>query len=181
MEVGQGTAQELMSQEESDSRDIYTFVQKLQGKSMPEAVEGDMLVDTGRLYQKRDFVIEDVRRKGREDGTLLPDWPQNGNCLLGKWYTDVIPCFLDGNAHIIAPLLSFQILPSKSQQIGSPKTTSNIEANSLFDFFIFEWSIFDSLYLFAGQPLAFARMIPFDSFNLISRPCVSGKSSGQFI
>ncbi len=39
MEVGQGTAQELMPQEESDSRDIYTFVQKLHGKSMPEAVE----------------------------------------------------------------------------------------------------------------------------------------------
>lgn len=158
-----------MPQEESDGRDIDTLVQQLHSESMPEAVEGDMLVDTGRLYQKRDFAIENVRRKGREDGSLPPDRPQNGNCLLGKWYADVIPCFLDGNAHKIAPLLSFQILPSKSQQIGSPKTTSNIEANSLFDFFIFEWSIFDSLYLFVGQPLAFASMIPFDSFNLISR------------
>ena len=138
MEIGQGTAQELMTQEEGNSRDIDTFVQQLHCKSMPEAVEGNMLVDTGRLNQKRDFVIEDVRRKGREDGTLLPDWPQNGNCLLGKWYADFVPSFLDSDTHIITPLLSFQILPPKSQQICAPKPTSNIEANSLFDFFILE-------------------------------------------
>ena len=112
VEISQGTAQELMSQEESDSRDIYTFVQKLHGKSMPEAMEGDVLVNAGRLYQKRDFVIEDVRGKGREDGTLLPDRPQNGNGLLGKWYADVISRFLDGDIHVIPPLLSFQIFPS---------------------------------------------------------------------
>ena len=96
-----------MPKEKCDGRDIDTFVQQLHGEGVPEAVEGDVLVDTGRLYQKRDFAIENVRRKGREDGTLPPDRPQNGNCLLGKWYADVIPCFLDGNAHIIAPLLSF--------------------------------------------------------------------------
>ena len=112
MEVGQGTAQELMSQEESDSRDIYTFVQKLHGKSMPEAMEGDVLVNAGRLYQKRDFVIEDVRGKGREDGTLLPDRPQNRNGLLGKWYADFISGLLDGDTHVISPLLPFQIFPS---------------------------------------------------------------------
>ena len=71
MEVGQGTAQELMTQEEGNSRDIDTFVQQLHSESMPEAVEGNMFIDTGRLNQKRDFVIEDVRRKGREDGTLF--------------------------------------------------------------------------------------------------------------
>ena len=117
MEISQGTAQELMSQEEGNSRDIDTFVQQLHSESMPEAVEGNMLVDTGRLNQKRDFVIEDVRRKGREDGSFLPNWPQNGNCLLGKWYADFVPSFLDSDTHIIAPLLSFQILPPKSQQI----------------------------------------------------------------
>ena len=71
-----------MSQEESDSRDIDTFVQQLHGEGVPVAMEGDVLVDTGSLYQKRDFVIEDVRRKGREDGSLLPDRPQNGNGFL---------------------------------------------------------------------------------------------------
>ena len=112
MKVGQGTAQELMSQEEGNSRDIDTFVQQLHSESMPEAVEGDMFVDSGRLYQKRDFVIKNVRRKGREDGSFLPDWPQNGNSLLGKWYADVISRFLDGDIHVIPSLLSFQIFPS---------------------------------------------------------------------
>ena len=64
-----------MTQEESDSWDIDTFVQQLHSEGMPEAVEGDVLVDAGRLYQKRDFVIEDIRGKGREDCSLLPDWP----------------------------------------------------------------------------------------------------------
>ena len=138
MKVGQGTAQELMPQEESDGRDIDTLVQQLHSESMPEAVEGDMFVDSGRLNQKRDFVIEDIRRKGREDCSLLPDWPQNGNSLLGEWYADFVPGFLDSDTHIIAPLLSFQILPPKSQQICASKPTSDIEANSLFDFFILE-------------------------------------------
>ena len=75
MKVGQGTAQELMSQKESNSWDIDTLVQQLHSESMPEAVEGDMFVDTGRLNQKWDFVIVDIRRKGREDCSLLPDWP----------------------------------------------------------------------------------------------------------
>ena len=113
--------------------DIDTLVQQLHSESMPEAVEGDMFVDSGSINQKRDFVIEDVRRKGREDCSLLPDWPQNGNCLLGKWYADFVPSFLDSDTHIITPLLSFQILPPKSQQICAPKPTSDIEANSLFD------------------------------------------------
>ena len=112
MEVGQGTAQELMAKEESDSRDIDTLIQQLHGEGVPEAVEGDLLVDAGRLYQKRDFVIEDIRGKGREDCSLLPDRPQNGNSLLGKRNADVIPRFLDGDIHVIPPLLSFQIFPS---------------------------------------------------------------------
>ena len=53
-----------MPKEESDSRDIDTFVQQLHCKSMPEAVEGNMLVNPGTLNQKRDFVIKNVRRKG---------------------------------------------------------------------------------------------------------------------
>ena len=36
-------------------------------------MEGDIFVDTGRLHQKQRFEIEDVRGKGREDGTLFPD------------------------------------------------------------------------------------------------------------
>lgn len=48
MEISQGTAQELMPQEKCNCRNIDTFVQQLHGKGMPEAVEGDMLVDTGR-------------------------------------------------------------------------------------------------------------------------------------
>ena len=114
MKVGQGTAQELMSQEESDGRDIDPLVQQLHSESMPEAVEGNMLVNIGRLNQKRDFVIEDIRRKGREDGSFLPNWPQNGNCILGKWYADFVPSFLDSDTHIITPLLSFQVLPPQS-------------------------------------------------------------------
>ena len=94
MEVGQGTAQELMPQEESDGRDIDTLVQQLHSESMPEAVEGDMLVDTGRLYQKRDFAIENVRRKGREDGTLPPDRPQNGTASLESGMRTLFPVFL---------------------------------------------------------------------------------------
>ena len=101
-----------MPQEERDSGDIDTFVQQLHSEGMPEAVEGDMLVDTGRLHQKRDFVIEDVRGKSREDCALLPDRPQNGNSLPGKRNADVIPRFLDGDIHVIPPLLSFQIFPS---------------------------------------------------------------------
>ena len=49
MEIGQGTTQEFVPQEESDGRDIDAFVQKLHGEGMP-AVESDMLVNTGRLY-----------------------------------------------------------------------------------------------------------------------------------
>ena len=75
MEIGQRTTQELVAQEESDGRDIDAFVQELHGEGMPEAVERDMLVNTGRLYELRDFVIEDIRRKGREDSSLLPDRP----------------------------------------------------------------------------------------------------------
>ena len=77
MKVGQGTAQELMPQEESDGRDIDTLVQQLHSESMPEAVESDMLINSSRFHQLRDFVIEDVRRKGREDGSFLPDRSQN--------------------------------------------------------------------------------------------------------
>ena len=94
MEVGQGTAQELMTQEEGNSRDIDTFVQQLHSESMPAHVDGDMFVDSGSLNQKRDFVIEDVWRKGREDGSFLPDWPQNGNCLLESGIRTLFPVFL---------------------------------------------------------------------------------------
>ena len=38
--------------------------------------------------------------------TLLPDWPQNGNGLLGKWYADFVPSFLTADTHVIASLLS---------------------------------------------------------------------------
>ena len=155
-----------MPQEERDSRDIDTFVQQLHSEGMSEAVEGNMLVDTGRLNQKRDFVIKNVRRKGREDGSFLPDWPQNGNGLLGKRNADIVPRFLDGDIHVIPSLLSFQILPPESQQICAPKSTSDIEADSLLDLTILERGKLDCLNLFAGQSFPFARMIPFDSFNL---------------
>ena len=82
MEIGQRAAQKLMPKEESDGRDIDTLVQKLHGESMPEAVESGMLINSSRFHQLRDFVIEDVRRKGREDGSFLPDRSQNGNGLL---------------------------------------------------------------------------------------------------
>ena len=120
MEIGQRTTQELVSQEESDGRDIDAFVQQLHGEGMPEAVERDMLVNTGRLYELRDFVIEDIRRKGREDSSLLPDRPQNGNGLFRKRNTNAIPSLLDGDTHVIASLLSFQVFPSETQQISSP-------------------------------------------------------------
>ena len=114
-------------------------------------------------------MIENVRRKGREDGSFLPDRPQNGNGLFRKRNTNAIPSLLDGDTHVIASLLSFQVFPSKSQQISPPKTGCDIEANSLFHFFILERSMFDCFNLLAVQPLSFAGMVPFDTFNLLSR------------
>lgn len=46
MEVGQGTAQELVAEEERNRRNIDSFVQEPHRKGVPEAVEGDMLADT---------------------------------------------------------------------------------------------------------------------------------------
>ena len=39
-----------MPQEESDRRDIDTLVQQLHGEGVPEAMESDMLVNTGSLH-----------------------------------------------------------------------------------------------------------------------------------
>ena len=64
MEIGQRASQKLVPKEESDGRDIDTLVKQLHGESMSEAVESDMLVDTGSLHQLRNFVIKNVRRKG---------------------------------------------------------------------------------------------------------------------
>ena len=42
MEVGQGTAQELVAEEESNCRNIDSFVQEPHCECMPETVEGDI-------------------------------------------------------------------------------------------------------------------------------------------
>ena len=60
MEVGQGTAQELVAKEESNRRNIDSLVQKSHRKGMPEAVESDMLVDTGSFNQPRYFLVHDA-------------------------------------------------------------------------------------------------------------------------
>ncbi len=52
MEISQGTAQELMPQEESDSWDIDTFVQQLHGEGVPEAVEFEF-VGIYRHFERR--------------------------------------------------------------------------------------------------------------------------------
>lgn len=60
MEVGQGTAQELVAEEESIRRNIDSLVQESHRKGVPEAVEGNMLVDTGSLNQLGYFLVQDA-------------------------------------------------------------------------------------------------------------------------
>lgn len=48
---------------------------------MPETVEGDMLADTCSRDELGDFIVEDVRRQGGEDGPSILDCSQIEN----KW------------------------------------------------------------------------------------------------
>lgn len=73
MEVGQGTAQELVAEEESNCLNIDSFVQEPHRECMPETVEGDMLADTCSRDELGDFMVEDVRRQGGEDGPSILD------------------------------------------------------------------------------------------------------------
>ena len=73
MEVGQGTAQELVAEEERNRRNIDSFVQEPHRKGVPEAVEGDMLADTCSRDELGDNMAEDVRRQGGEDGPAILD------------------------------------------------------------------------------------------------------------
>ena len=81
MEVGQGTAQELVAEEERNRRNIDSFVQEPHRECMPETVEGDMLADTCSRDELGDFMVEDVRRQGGEDGPSILDCSQIEN----KW------------------------------------------------------------------------------------------------
>ena len=73
MEVGQGTAQELVAEEERNRRNIDSFVQDPHRKGVPEEVEGDMLADTCSRDELGDYMAEDVRRQGGEDGPAILD------------------------------------------------------------------------------------------------------------
>ena len=73
LEVGQGTAQELVAEEERNRRNIDSFVQEPHRKGVPEAVEGDMLADTCSRDELGDYMAEDVRRQGGEDGPAILD------------------------------------------------------------------------------------------------------------
>ena len=73
MEVGQGTAQELVAEEERNRRNIDSIVQEPHRKGVPEAVEGDMLADTCSRDELGDYMAEDVRRQGGEDGPAILD------------------------------------------------------------------------------------------------------------
>ena len=83
-----------MSQKECDGRNIDTLVQQLHGEGMLEAVEGDMLVNAGCLYQKRDFVIEDIRGKGREYGTFFRIGLKMETASLESGMSTLFPVFL---------------------------------------------------------------------------------------
>lgn len=61
MEVGQGTAQELVAEEERNRRNIDSLVQQPHRKGVPEAVEGNMFVDTGSLNQPGHFLVQNAR------------------------------------------------------------------------------------------------------------------------
>ena len=73
MEVGQGTAQDRVAEEERNRRNIDSFVQEPHRKGVPEAVEGDMLADTCSRDELGDYMAEDVRRQGGEDGPAILD------------------------------------------------------------------------------------------------------------
>lgn len=81
MEIGQGTAQELVAEEERNRRNIDSLVQQPHRKGVPEAVEGDMLADTCSRDELGHFMVEDVRRQGGEDGPSILDCFQIEN----KW------------------------------------------------------------------------------------------------
>ena len=61
MEVGQGTAQELVAEEERNRRNIDSLVQEPHRKGVPEAVEGDMLFNPGSFNQLGHFLVQDTR------------------------------------------------------------------------------------------------------------------------
>ena len=60
-----------MAEEESNCRNIDSFVQEPHRKGVPEAVEGDMLADTCSRDELGDFMVEDVRRHGGEADWLI--------------------------------------------------------------------------------------------------------------
>ena len=47
MKVGQGTAEELMTKEESNRWDIDSLIQKTHREGVPETMEGDVLFNPG--------------------------------------------------------------------------------------------------------------------------------------
>ena len=49
-----------MAEEESIRRNIDSLVQESHRKGVPEAVEGNMLVDTGSLNQLGYFLVQDA-------------------------------------------------------------------------------------------------------------------------
>ena len=61
MKVGQGTAQELVAEEESNSRNIDSLVQEPHRKGVPETMEGDVLVDACRFNYTRHLLVQDTR------------------------------------------------------------------------------------------------------------------------
>ena len=94
MEVGEGTSEELVAEEEGNRRNIDALVQKPHREGVSEAMEGDMLSDTGGRDELWDLMVQDRRGQSGEDGSFLLDSPKNGYCLLGKGRLTLYPVFL---------------------------------------------------------------------------------------
>ena len=100
-----------MPKEESDSWNVDALIEEPHRKGMPEAMEGDMLVDAGRLNQLRDLVVQDWRGQGREDGSSFLDSPQGCDGLLGKRKANFIPRLLDGETQVVPAFRFLDVLP----------------------------------------------------------------------
>ncbi len=111
-----------MTQEESDGRDIDSLIQQLHGEGMPEAVEGDMLADTCSRDVLGDFMVEDVRRQGGEDGPSLLDCSQNSDSFLRKRETDLVSRLLDSDIQVVPASRFLDVLLFEIQHVASSQT-----------------------------------------------------------
>ena len=82
-----------MPKEESDRRNVDALIQEPHRKGMPEAMKGDMLVDTGCLDELRDLVVQDWCGQGREDRSLFLIVPRAATASLERGRRTLYPVF----------------------------------------------------------------------------------------